>query len=181
VIDFDRLLGLALGELSGGELDEVEQHVIACGECAQRLMLLMTLQEAVVALVRAGRIAMPVTRELADVLCSAGSITRTYVLEDRQSVACTVDAHDVYAMVELRANLERVTRLDLIIGTPAGSDRIEDVPFDVADGAVRLLSPGDQLRSLPTAEIHLQLWGERAGVAGEIGAFVLKHTAYHPS
>jgi len=106
----------------------------------------------------------------------SGLITRKYEVPAGGSVACTVDARDVYVAAVLTADLAGVTQLDLIEHTPAGAHRIADVPFDPA-GVVRSVELGEFLRTVPSAQMKYELVSVEAGGDRSVGVFYFNHTA----
>jgi hypothetical protein len=180
MIAFDRLVMLALGELSEPEASEVDEHVLSCGPCAAILEQLMLLQPAVRELVRAGRIAFPVTASLAQALRDAGLVSRSYRLAPERPVPCSVAAADIYALTTLDVDLLGVERVDLVMTLPLGSLRLEDVPFDRTGGAIRFVTASEQLRRLPTTRVTVEAFATDAAGERSLGRYHLDHTAFRP-
>jgi hypothetical protein len=178
VIAIERLIAYALGELEGDEALEVDDHVLSCGACAERLTRLLDLGAGVRALVRGGVAPIFLAPALRDALESAQLITRRYRLRPGEIVPCEVAAHDVYTLIELEANLHGATRVDLV---RAGAYRLPDVPIDRARGVVALVQPGERIRQEPTMRIELELIAVEEGTGDRsLGSYTLSHTAYRP-
>jgi len=181
VIAFERLAALALGELGGEALDEVELHVLGCTPCAQTLERLVLLGDATRDLVVAGKVRSVVGPALAARLGELGLVARRFRIAPGQVVPCAVGTDDVYVLAEMTADLTDVRRVDLLVG-PAGPQqyRFEDVPFDAASGTVTMVDRGDLLRQIPSMRLLMTLCaveGERQRVLGE---YVLDHHAATP-
>jgi hypothetical protein len=179
VIDLDRLISLALGELDESEATVVDEHVLACGPCAAVLARLLAIGGALRTLVRAGQIAFPASAAMVERLAVAGLISRRYQLAPDQTLPCSVGSADIYTATTLEgpAELRGVQQLDIVRTTPAGSIRIRDVPFDRRSGMVTFLSRSDVLRKLPSVHIQLELVAVDAAGERKLAAYYLDHTA----
>jgi anti-sigma factor RsiW len=173
MIATDRLVALALGELSGDAELEVETHVLSCGSCARRYASLLRMGPAIAELVRDGSAMMPVTCALAERLDAEGLISRRYELEPGKPVPCTVGPDDVYSLTTYHVDLAGVSRVDLI----RFGQRLSDIPFDAGAGRVYVLTAASVLRKLPTQRVPLQLVAVEAGGERVLGDYVLDHTA----
>ncbi|HET6281974.1 MAG TPA: hypothetical protein VFH73_13450 [Polyangia bacterium] len=181
MIAFDRLAALALGELGGEALDEVELHVLSCTPCARILERLVLLGAATRDLVVTGKVRNVVGPALSARLTELGLVGRRFRIAPGQVVPCAVGTDDVYVLAEMTADLGGVERVDLLLG-PAGAEqqRIQDVPFDAASGMVMMVDRGDLLRQMPSMRLQMTLCavdGERQRVLGE---YVLDHHAAPP-
>lgn len=173
MIESERLLAAALGELSGDEELAVEEHVVSCGACAARYASFVRLGPALAALVRDGAAAMPITRSLVERLDAEGLVSRRYVLAPGAMVPCGVGPADVYSLVVLDADLTGATRIDLI----RGADRLADVPYDPT-GHVYLLTPSRIVRTFPTMKLPLRLIAVDGVSERALGDYTLDHTAF---
>jgi hypothetical protein len=181
VIAFERLAALALGELGGEALDEVELHVLSCTPCARILERLIQLGGAIRELVVAGKVRNVVGPALSARLGELGLVARRFRLAPGQVVPCAVGTDDIYVLAEMTADLAGVRRVDLLLGPPgAEQQRVEDVPFDAASGMVTVADRGDLLRQMPSMRLQMTLCavdGDRQRVLGE---YVLDHHAAAP-
>ncbi len=176
MIELERLLALALGELSGDELDQVELHVLSCSSCARTLERLVQLGSATRELLLAGKLRCFVSPALIAQLDALGLISRRYRLAPNQVVPCSVGRDDVYALTELEADLKGVTRLDLLMRREDGEElRVSDVPFDAGSGMAAYIVRSDGLRQLPSTRVQLEL----LAVDGERDRLIGKYTMDH--
>jgi hypothetical protein len=178
VIELDRLIALALGELDPGEESEVEEHVLACDECAATLARLLEVGDAVRDLVGAGGIALVGSGQVVDRLERAGLVSRTYRIAPGQTVPCSVGATDIYAVAHLEVDLAGVRRVDLVSATPRGTERVEDIPFDPARGFISILTPSAFIRTMPSMHITCTLVAVDADGERVLGEYRLDHTAF---
>lgn len=183
MIDADRLIQLALGELDEIEAARVDEHVLACGPCAAVLERLLGIGDGVRKLIRDGRVAFPASAALVDALAAAGLISRRYRLGPNQIVPCTVGATDIFTVTTLEAPSEvrGAQQIDIVRTTPAGSLRMRDVPFDRERGLVTYLSRCDLLRPLPSVRIQLELLAVDASGDRKLADYFLDHTAFVPA
>jgi hypothetical protein len=180
MMDLDRLVRLASGELDETAATAVEAHVLACTACATTLERLLRLGAAVRAVIRAGQVAFPCSAALADELRAAGLITRDYRLAPDQVVPCTVGAKDIYTVTTLEADLRDAAHVDIVRTTAAGSARMRDVPFDAERGLAIYVSRADQLRTMPSTRIKLELLAVDPAGERKLGEYFLEHTAFAP-
>jgi hypothetical protein len=179
VIDLDRLIGLALGDLDASDATVGDEHVLACGPCASVLERLLAIGGAVRTLVRAGQIAFPASAAMVERLAAAGLISRRYQLAPDQALPCSVGPADIYTATTLEgpAELRGVQQIDIVRTTPAGSTRMRDVPFERRSGLVTFLSRSDVLRMLPSVRIQLDLVAVDPSGERKLAAYFLDHTA----
>jgi hypothetical protein len=180
MIELERLVLLALDELDDAAAAEVEAHILACGACATTLERLLRIGRAVRELIRAGQATFPCSAALIEEMRAAALISREYRLAPDQVVACTAGAADIYAATTLEADLRDVAQVDIVITSPAGSARLQDVPFDAERGLATYVSRSDQLRTLPSTRIELELLAVDPAGERKLGQYFLEHTAFVP-
>jgi len=165
VIDLDRLIACALG----GDDDEVEQHVLACSDCAARFAAFVRLGPALAALVRAGAGGFPATRTLVDRLEAEHLISRRYALAPGSVVACTVGAADIFSLSVFEVPGAGAVPVDLY----RGQVHFPDVPVDA--GHVYMVTPSAIIRTLPSGRIPFRI----ASAGRTLAEYTLDHTALH--
>jgi hypothetical protein len=170
------------GELTPADEAAVEEHLMACGACAELAAWLGRLAAATRELIARGRVPLALSPALLARLERDGVRIRRHVVEAGGQTRCTAGPDDDLIAVTLRAPLRAGERVDLVyLEAPAGLDvgaRWTDVPIDVARGEVVFVEPGDAIRPLPAGRARLALLG--VGPAGErtIGEFTLLHTPW---
>jgi len=178
MIELERLMALALGELSGDELDQVELHVLSCSACARTLERLLQLGSAIRALLRAGKLRSFIAPAVVARLDALGLITRRYRVAPDQPMPCSVSSDDVYVLTELEADLTGVTRLDFFFGVQGGGQMcVSDVPFDASSGLVTFIERGEALRLLPSTRIELELHAVEGEGRRLLARYVMDHDA----
>lgn len=177
MMDLDRLVALALGELDPPEEAAVDEHLLACSDCAATVERLLELGAAARDLIRQGAVAFAGAGALVDMLEPAGLVSRSYRIAPGQSVACSVGAADVYAAAHLEVDLTGVQRVDLVQVSPGGTLRVDDVPFDAARGTISLLAPSSLLRTFPSMHFTIRLIAVEPGGERVLGEYGLDHTA----
>jgi hypothetical protein len=177
----DRLIALTLGELSDEEAVAIEEHILACGDCAERVERLLQIVRAVPEMVRSGRFAFPATTQLFEELQKSGLVTRAYDLHPGSLTACTVAARDVYTGVRFHADLRGVERVDWIREADGEQDlRLEDVPVDREHGWVHILLRADWVRTQKSGWRKVRLVAVDAEGERVLARYDLQHTAFQP-
>jgi hypothetical protein len=177
MIELDKLMALALGELEGAELDHVELHVLSCSSCARTLERLVQLGQATRELLRSGGVHSFVLPDSVRRLDALGLISRRYRLAPADVVPCSVGSADVYVLTELVADFRSATRVDLVTRTPAGEKREHDVPFDAESGLVAYVASAAVLRQYPSMQLLLELRAVEGESERVLGSYILNHDA----
>ena len=179
MIAFDRLCGWVLGELDPDVEAEVEEHLFECGACTATARWLLELRQSVAEVARAGTLRHVATPSLLAAIDAEGLPVRRYDIDPGQTVPCSADSTQVYALGVFHAALGEMTRVDAELIAPDDSvvERIRDAPFDARFGAVMLAETGDAVRASPTMLLRVRLIGWRDGVEQELGVYGLSHTA----
>jgi hypothetical protein len=178
MIPLERIAAHALGDLDERESLEVDEHVLGCSECALKLERMLMVPDAVRALVGRGAIRVGLTPTTLADMQRAGLVTRTYHLERGGSVACTVDASDLYVLAELEADLAGVTRVDVVKRRGDHRVRMHDMPIDRARGLVAYVLPGDYIRSLASGVDEVTMIAVDEGGDRTLGTYTFNHTAF---
>ena len=176
MIETSRLIQFVLGDLDETEEDGVLEHLLGCDHCAQVVARLTDLGAAVRDLIESGQAHFVSTPSLIRSLEAAGLVTRHYRIQPGQSVACTVDAKDIYIATTVGGEIRGDARLDVI----TGPNRIRDVSFDPDTSSVTFITSADTLRPLPDVQINVQLLEVRDGEERVLGEYTMNHSAYRP-
>ncbi len=179
MIAFERIAMLALGELPDADAHEVEDHVLSCSACALVLEHVLDLGERIADLTRTGG-AFMLAGPLVAMLDRDRMVTRSYRIARGGSVACTVDASDIYSAMHLEVDTRGPRRLDLLYEAVSGGYRLEDVPFERDSGEVVFVQPAEYLRTLPTESKRIRVIAVDDAGERVLGEYTLHHTAYIP-
>ena len=174
------LLAYWLQELAGAEESELEEHLFVCEDCSARLRDLAQLGEGVKHVVRAGTLHAVLSAPYVERLQRIGLRVRKYDVQPGGSVNCTATRDDDLVVAYLRAPLEGVARLDLLVHDTANDARwrLEDIPFDSAAGEVVLAPSVVVLRRSPksTQTMRLVAVAVAGGEERQIAEYKFHHT-----
>ena len=105
----ETLLDYWAGDLADGyEMNQVEEHLFACGECSARLAQLVALGTGLGTLARQGRISGTVSRAVLNRLQRDGVHVRLFSLVPGETVPCAVFPGDDLIVTFLRADFSGV-------------------------------------------------------------------------
>jgi hypothetical protein len=165
----------------GDEMNRVEEHLFACGDCSARLHQLAALGAGLTALVRQGRVSGIVSRAILNRLQRDGAHVRMFWLAPGETVPCAVFPGDDVIVTALRADFSGVDTVTLSVTGPDDSPfgRCDDVPVSGPRGEVLWANPAALLRQLPSMRLELTLTSTGAAPT-ELGRYVLEHSALTP-
>ena len=167
--------------LDGDEMNRVEEHLFACGDCSARLDQMATLGAGLAMLVRQGRMSGFVSRAILNRLQRDGAHVRMFWLAPGETVPCAVFPGDDVIVAALRADFSGVDAVTLSVTGPddAPFGRCDDVPVSGPRGEVLWANPAALLRQLPSKRLELTLTSTGAAPT-ELGRYVLEHSASPP-
>jgi hypothetical protein len=181
----DALVAYGRGELAPDEEGRVEEHLFACGACAQVLEDVERLGAGIAALARAGRVVASATGTLLARAAREGLRLRTYHVAPGEEVPCTAAPDDDYLVVRLAAGAaigeERVDLAREGVEVASGARQVwrsEDVLLDRAGEEVVLMFPAAAIRDLRRSRWRLDVHARGAGAAGLVGTYRLDHTPW---
>ena len=165
----------------GDEMNRVEEHLFACGDCSARLHQMAALGAGVTALVRQGRVSGIVSRAILNRLQRDGAHVRMFWLAPGETVPCAVFPGDDVIVTALRADFSGVETVTLSVTGPDDLPfgRCDDVPVSGPRGEVLWANPAALLRQLPSMRLELTLTSTGAAPT-ELGRYVLEHSASTP-
>jgi anti-sigma factor RsiW len=158
-IDLETLIAYWLGELA----DEaaLEEHLMGCEHCAQRLEALAATAQGIRATVQSGALGISLTPRFLQAMKDIGMRIREYPAVPGETINCTITAQDDAVVSRLKAPLAGVGRLDALHSVEIEGRferwRDEDVPFDPEAGEVLLLPAPAALRKMPAHIWRMQL------------------------
>ncbi|MBE0615096.1 MAG: zf-HC2 domain-containing protein [Burkholderiales bacterium] len=180
-IAFSALVDYWFGELDEAEEARIEEHLLGCGDCADRLEELAAIASGVRALVRDGSAHAVVPAAFVEQLAESGLRLREYRPPPNGGVNCTISPDDDIVVARLVAHLEGVQRLDLVVRSEGGEpDRIQNIPFDAADTEIVILPSTKLLRTLPQCRQVMQLVAVDDAGDRVIADYTFNHTPYAP-
>jgi hypothetical protein len=177
-IDHEVLAEYWAAALPPGEEAAVEEHLMGCDECCERMREMIALAEGIRAIARGGAVRMVVSGEFLECAAEAGLRVREYALPAGGSVDCTVTAGDDLLVARLAAELRGARRVDLSYCDEAGRERgrMEDIPFAVARGEVIISESMEWARAAGAEVLLVNLLGVDEGGERVLGSYRFNHT-----
>src|SRR5882672_3046982 len=119
-----------LALLSGSDEEVIEEHLLDCDECGQRLREVIALADGIRNLALEGSLRMIVSDVFLQRVAEDGLRVRQYALPAGGSVECTVTAEDDILIGRVAANLAGANRVDVCICDERGVEqlRMPDIP-----------------------------------------------------
>jgi hypothetical protein len=177
-LPFAALVEYWFGELAPQDEERLEEHLLACADCSERLAELAQLGAGISAAFRRSAVRVVVSPAVLAKMKSEGLRVREYRLAPGAAVQCTIGAEDDAVVGRLQAPLAGVTRVDLVRLDAAGQVRfrLPDIPFDPAAGEVLFCPSAARLKKQPAHTdivrlIALDERGERL-----LGDYTFMHT-----
>jgi len=171
------------GGLATAEEEAVEDHLIGCDSCAQRLQQIIELAESTGSLARSGSLLMIVPDSFLSQIAGEGYRVREYAPPRGGAIDCTVTAEDDFLIGRLTADLREAKRIDLCICESDGSVkmRLEDIPFNPEAGNVAFQQPITYAKAAPSEIMVARLVAvHEAGREELLGEYTFNHTRTMP-
>ena len=132
------LMDYWLGVLPSTEEDPIEEHLMGCDRCGDRLREVIALAESLRTLARSGSLLVVISDDLVTRAEETGQRVRQYTSSPGESVQCTVSADDDLLVARLAADLSSAERVDLSWCTDQGIEiqRMSDIPIRADAGTV---------------------------------------------
>jgi hypothetical protein len=182
-IDAALLADYWLAALPEAEEESVEEHLLACDACGDRLHEVIALAEGVRNLARQGSLRMVVSDAFLKRAAGEGLRVREYAPPAGGSVQCTVTAEDDILIGRLAADLSGAQRVDLSIcdGNGAEQLRLRDIPVNSGAGGVIIQESITFAKAAPTMKMIMRLFGhDESGTERLLGEYTFNHTRSMP-
>ena len=165
-----------LGELDEAREQRVDEHLFACGSCSERLRALVALGAAIRGTFLDGWLNIVLPEPFIRRIKEAGFQVREYDLEAGGSVNCTVTPEDDFVVSYLRAPLDDVRRLDVLIDdSTSGKFRANDVAFDASAGALVTVTSTAYLKTLKHSQQRVRLVAVDGGEERVVADYTFNH------
>ncbi|MGE3402667.1 MAG: zf-HC2 domain-containing protein [Vicinamibacterales bacterium] len=178
-LDADVLMDYWLAALSPADEDRVEQHLMACDPCGDRLRETIVLADTLRALARSGSLRVVVNDEYARRAAAAGRRIREYRAAPGEHIQCTVSADDDLLLSRLTVDLQGAARVDVALCDERGTERhrLVDVPVRDDGGSVLFQESIDAAKAMPTSTLVMRLLAvEQEGSERVLGEYTFHHT-----
>jgi hypothetical protein len=178
-IDAAILADYWVAALSKHEEEAVEEHLLGCDCCGERLREVIALAEGVRDLAREGSLRMVVSDAFVRRAAEEGLRVRQYAPPRGGSVECTVTAEDDILAGRLAADLTGAERVDLCICDERGIEqfRLPDIPVSRGATSVVYQESITFAKALPTSKMIARLVTvDEAGGERLLGEYTFNHT-----
>jgi hypothetical protein len=174
----DALVAYWLGELDERAEASLESHLLACGDCSERLAGIVALADGLRRSVDEGAVRIVVTDAFVKDAARRGMRIREYRVPRNGSVHCSVAPEDDLLVSRLEAPLAGVERVDAITYIDGAQVEVfRDVPFDAASGEVVSVPKLAHVRTLPSHVRRVRLLSVDNNGERVIGDYTFNHTA----
>jgi hypothetical protein len=172
------LLAYWLGELDEAQESRLDEHLLACAACSERLQRIVAIGAAIRGeLLRGNRFGFVLSTAFVSRIKDAGLTVREYDLDPGASVSCTITPDDDLVASHLHAPLHDVRRLDVVMhDAELGTVRATDVAFDPEAGSVTYVPSVSFLRSLGHAQQRVQLVAVEGADERVIADYTFNHS-----
>jgi len=182
-IDDAVLMDYWLAVLSPEQEDVVEQHLMTCDQCGDRLREIIALADSLRVLARSGSLNVIVSDQFLTHAAETGLRVREYAPKRGESIQCTVAADDDLLLARLSADLTGASRIDLSWRDPQGIERqrMEDIPVGGDAGTVILQQSITWAKASPTSSMTARLLSvDPHGGERLLGEYTFNHTRTIP-
>jgi len=182
-IDAAVLADYWLGALAAPEEEAVEEHLLGCDRCGERLREVIALAEGVRNLAREGSLRMVVSDAFLKRAAEEGLRIREYAPPPGGGVHCTVTAEDDILVGRLAANLSGAKRVDLCLCDERGFEqlRLPDIPVHPAKSIVNLQESITFAKAAPSNKMIVRMVTlDDAGSERLLGEYTFNHTRSLP-
>jgi Putative zinc-finger len=177
------LMDYWLGALPSADEESVEEHLMTCDACGDRLREVIALAEGLRALARSGSLQVVISDQLVKHASETGLRVREYAPAQGTSVQCTVAADDDLLVARLAADLSTASRVDLSWCDPRGIERqrMADIPVRSDTGSVICQQSITWAKASPTSSMIARLLAvDEKGQERLLGEYTFHHTRTIP-
>jgi len=182
-IDEAMLVDYWLATLPSDVEETVDEHLLACDACGDRLRDIIVLADALRELARSGSLRVVVTDDLVGLAIGEGRRVRQYAPPPGGDVQCTVSADDDLLIARLTADLRGAGRVDVSFCDAQGVERqrLVDVPVREDAGAVIYQEGIGFAKTSPSISMITRLLAVAPdGTERLLGAYAFHHTRTIP-
>lgn len=182
-IDVAVLADYWLSALDEREEAAVEEHLLGCDQCGDRLRDVIALAEGVRAVARGGELRMVVSDAFLRRASDEGLRVREYAPPAGGGVQCTVTAEDDILVGRLAADLSGAHQVDLRLYDEHGTEhgRMADIPARAGADSVVFQESIAFMKAAPSLELIVRLVGiDHAGRERLLGEYAFHHTRSLP-
>jgi hypothetical protein len=182
-IDAATLMDYWLGALQSTEEEPIEEHLMGCDRCGDRLREVIALADSLRTLARSGSLLVVISDQFVTRAGEMGQRIREYAPPPGGSVQCTVSADDNLLVARLAADLSSAERVDLSWHTDQGVEllRMSDIPIRNDAGTVICQQSIIMAKASPSNTLIARLVSvDSAGAERLLGEYAFHHTRTIP-
>jgi hypothetical protein len=172
-----------LANLADADEEAVEQHLMVCDACGDRLRHVIALAEGLRMLARSGSLQVVVSDRFVKHAEETGLRVREYAPPRGESIECTVAADDDLLVARLALTLTATPRVDLSWCDARGVElqRMADVPIDAEAGSVICQQSITWAKASPSSTMVAKLVAvDENGDQRLLGEYTFRHTRTIP-
>jgi hypothetical protein len=177
------LMDYWLAGLTAEAEEALEQHLMSCDMCGDRLREVIALAEGLHALARSGSLQVVVSDQFVSHAVQTGLRVREYAPPAGESVQCTVAADDDLLVARLALDVSTASRIDLSWSDQRRVEhqRMADIPIRADAGSVICQQSITWAKASPTATMVARLLAVDAqGAERLLGEYTFHHTRTIP-
>ena len=182
-IDPGVLIDYWLAGLPSAAEEDIEQHLMSCDVCGDRLREVIALTDRLRALARSGSLQVIVTDEFVSHAVDTGLRVRDYAPPRGGSIQCTVAADDDMLVARLAVDLTTPSRVDLSWCDPRGIERqrLVDIPLRADAASVVFQQSITWAKASPSSTMIARLLAvDEGGDERLLGEYTFHHTRTIP-
>jgi len=163
--------------------ERVEQHLMTCDDCGDRLREVMALAEGLRALARSGALQVIISDYFVERAVETGLQVREYAPPPGGAIQCTVAADDDLLVSRLALNLTTASRVDLSWCDRQGVEhqRMADIPIRADAGSVICQQSITWAKASPSSTMVARLLSvDEKGDERLLGEYTFHHTRTIP-
>ena len=177
------LMDYWLAALTAEAEEALEQHLMSCDTCGNRLREVIALAEGLHALARSGSLQVVVSDQFVAHAAQTGLRVREYAPPRGEGVQCTVAADDDLLVARLALDVSTASRIDLSWCDQRGVEhqRMADIPIRADAGSVICQQSITWAKASPTATMIARLLAiDAEGGERLLGEYTFHHTRTIP-
>ena len=163
--------------------DTVEQHLMVCDACGDRLRETVALAEGLRALARSGSVQVVISDRFVEHAAATGLQVRQYAPPRGGSISCTVASDDDLLVARLAVDLTTASRVDLSWCDVRGAEvrRLTNIPIRFDAGSVICQQSITWAKASPTSTMIARLLAvDETGTEHLLGEYTFNHTRTIP-
>jgi hypothetical protein len=171
-----------LALLRSADDEAIEEHLLICDDCGDRLREAIALADGLKQLARSGALQVVVSGEYTKHASESGRRVREYAASPGESVQCTVTLDDDLLVARLAADLSAAARVDLSWCDPQGVEvmRMADIPVRRDAGTVICQQSITMAKASPSNTLIARLVAVDPGGERLLGEYAFHHTRTIP-